>query len=162
MAECTCKSATMSAMPVTHRARRDSPFKIGAVQMSCSPNLEENLQKAMRGIRQAAAQGAEIICLQELFRSQYFCREENAAFFDLAEPVPGPTTEVLSALAKELQVSIVASLFEARPGPVSQHRSRSRCGWLSCRPLSQNAHTGRPALFRKILLHSRRPRFSVL
>jgi len=117
MAECTCKSVTMSAMPVTHRAQRDSPFKIGAVQMSCSPNLEENLQKAMRGIRQAAAQGAEIICLQELFRSQYFCREENAAFFDLAEPVPGPTTEVLSALAKELQVSIVASLFERRaPG----------------------------------------------
>ncbi|MGH9582244.1 MAG: carbon-nitrogen hydrolase, partial [Bryobacteraceae bacterium] len=104
----------MPSNAVSPQARRDSRFKIGAVQMSCSTDAEGNLRKAIQGIRNAAAQGAEIVCLQELFRSQYFCREENAALFDLAEPIPGPTTEVLSGIAKELQVSIVASLFERR------------------------------------------------
>jgi N-carbamoylputrescine amidase len=93
---------------------RDSAFKIGLVQMACSPDPEQNLAKAIRGIREAAGRGAEIVCLQELFRSQYFCREENAELFDLAETIPGPSTEALSAVAKELQVSIVASLFEKR------------------------------------------------
>ena len=82
--------------------------------MTCSTDADENLKKAIRGVREAAAKGAEIICLQELFRSQYFCREENAALFDLAEAIPGPSTEALGAVAKELQVSIVASLFETR------------------------------------------------
>ncbi|MGH9621317.1 MAG: carbon-nitrogen hydrolase [Bryobacteraceae bacterium] len=95
-------------------AHRDSPFKLGAAQMSCSTDPDANLRKAIERIRGAATQGAEIVCLQELFRSQYFCREENAALFDLAEPIPGPTTETLGSLAKELQVSIVASLFEKR------------------------------------------------
>lgn len=85
--------------------------------MSCSMDTEENLRKAIRGIRDAASRGAEIVCLQELFRAQYFCREENTALFDLAEPIPGPTTEALGSVAKELQVSIVASIFERRaPG----------------------------------------------
>jgi N-carbamoylputrescine amidase len=82
--------------------------------MSCSTNPDENLQKAADRIREAAARGAQIICLQELFRSQYFCREENADLFDLAEPIPGPSTEALRPLARELQVSIIASLFERR------------------------------------------------
>ena len=82
--------------------------------MSCSTDPDANLNKAIAGIREAAANGAEVVCLQELFRSQYFCREENAALFDLAECIPGPSTESLSAVAKELQVSIVASLFEKR------------------------------------------------
>jgi N-carbamoylputrescine amidase len=107
----------MSSSAVAPRAQRDSRFKIGVVQMTCSTNPEDNMLRAVRGIRDAATRGAEIVCLQELFRSQYFCREENAALFDLAEPIPGPTTEVLSGVAKELQVSIVASLFEKRaPG----------------------------------------------
>jgi N-carbamoylputrescine amidase len=101
-------------MAITPVAKRDSKFKIGLVQMSCSTDSEVNLQKAITGIRNAAAQGAEIICLQELFRSQYFCREENAELFDLAETIPGPSTEALGAVAKELQVSVVASLFEKR------------------------------------------------
>jgi N-carbamoylputrescine amidase len=101
-------------MAITPVAKRDSKFKIGLVQMSCSTDSEVNLQKAIRGIRTAASQGAEIVCLQELFRSQYFCREENAELFDLAETIPGPSTEALSAVAKELQVSVVASLFEKR------------------------------------------------
>ena len=93
---------------------RDTPFKIGLVQMACSADAEENLSKAIEGVRHAASQGAEIVCLQELFRTQYFCREENAELFKLAESIPGPSTEALSAVAKELQVSIIASLFEKR------------------------------------------------
>ena len=95
-------------------ARRDSKFTIGLVQMSCTTNSEENLAKAIKGIREAASKGAEIVCLQELFRSQYFCREEKADLFDLAESIPGPSTEAISSVAKELQVSVVASLFEKR------------------------------------------------
>ncbi len=95
-------------------AKRDSKFTIGLVQMSCTLNADENLQKAIKGIREAAAKGAEIVCLQELFRSQYFCREEKAELFDLAESIPGPSTEAISSVAKELQVSVVASLFEKR------------------------------------------------
>lgn len=107
----------MPVSPVAPRAHRDSPFRIGLIQMSCSIDPGHNLDRAIRGIRDAAAKGAEIICLQELFRSQYFCREENAELFNLAESIPGPSTEALSSVAKELQVSIVASLFEKRaPG----------------------------------------------
>lgn len=99
---------------VSPRALRDSAFKIGLVQMSCTTDADENLRKAMAGIRSAASQGAEIVCTQELFRSQYFCREEKAELFSLAETIPGPSTEVLTSLAKELRVAIVASLFEKR------------------------------------------------
>jgi len=84
------------------------------VQMPCSLNPEENLSRAIEGITKAAAAGAEIVCLQELFRSQYFCREEHPKWFDLAESIPGPSTEVISGVAKQLQVSVVASLFEKR------------------------------------------------
>ena len=104
----------MQVSTVASQVQRDSRFKIGLVQMACSTDADANLGKAIRGIRDAAARGAEIVCLQELFRSQYFCREENAELFRLAEPIPGPSTEALGAVAKELQVSIVASLFEKR------------------------------------------------
>jgi N-carbamoylputrescine amidase len=89
-------------------------FRVGLVQMSCALDPNENLEKARWRIREAAAKGAEIVCLQELFRSQYFCREENAGLFALAEPIPGPTTETLGKLARELRIAIVASLFERR------------------------------------------------
>ena len=89
-------------------------FRIGLVQMSCSLDPNENLAKAEWKIREAAARGAQVICLQELFRSQYFCREENAELFALAESIPGPSTEALGKLARELKVVIVASLFERR------------------------------------------------
>jgi N-carbamoylputrescine amidase len=82
--------------------------------MSCSPDPAENLEKAVWRIREAAGRGAQVICTQELFRSQYFCREENAALFDLAEPIPGPTTDRLSQLARDLNVAIIGSLFERR------------------------------------------------
>jgi N-carbamoylputrescine amidase len=89
-------------------------FTIGLIQKKCSPDPKDNLDRTIAGIREAAQRGAQIICLQELFRTQYFCREENHDSFDLAEPIPGPTTEVLGKLAKELRVVIVASLFERR------------------------------------------------
>ncbi len=82
--------------------------------MSCSLDPKENLAKAEARIQEAAKQGAQIICLQELFRSQYFCREENAELFELAEAVPGPSTEALSKLARSLNVAIVGSFFERR------------------------------------------------
>ena len=84
------------------------------VQSSCSLDPNENLAKAEWKIREAAGRGAQVICLQELFRSQYFCREENAELFALAESIPGPSTEALGKLARELKVVIVASLFERR------------------------------------------------
>jgi len=93
-------------------------FRVGLVQMACSPDPAENLAKAEGGVREAAARGAQIVCLQELFRSQYFCREENAALFDLAEPIPGPSTHALGRLAAEAGVVIVASLFERRTAGV--------------------------------------------
>jgi len=86
--------------------------------MSCSRDPAENLAKAEWRIREAAGNGAQIICVQELFRSQYFCREERAELFDLAEPVPGPTTDSFAALARELAVVIIGSVFERRTAGV--------------------------------------------
>jgi N-carbamoylputrescine amidase len=92
-------------------------FRIGLIQMACAKDPNENLAKAEWRVREAAARGAQVICLQELFRSQYFCREEDAALFALAEPIPGPSTDCLGRLARELGVVIIASLFERRaPG----------------------------------------------
>jgi len=89
-------------------------FRLGLVQTACAADPNQNLAKAVWKIREAASRGAQIVCLEELFRSEYFCREENAELFALAEPVPGPTTETLGVLARELSVVIVASLFERR------------------------------------------------
>jgi N-carbamoylputrescine amidase len=89
-------------------------FTVGLIQMSCSLDPRENFAKAEARIQEAAMRGAQIICLQELFRSQYFCREENADLFELAEAIPGPSTEALSKLARSLKVVIIGSLFERR------------------------------------------------
>ena len=88
--------------------------KVGLVQNRCTASVEENFAAAIRGIREAAARGANIVCLQELFRSLYFCQHENHAEFELAEPIPGPSTQTLCDLARELGIVIVASLFERR------------------------------------------------
>ena len=87
---------------------------LGLVQMRSGTDPEENMRKALDGAREAAGRGAQIICLQELFRSQYFCQTEDHEHFALAEPIPGPSVERLSTLAGELGVVIVASLFEKR------------------------------------------------
>lgn len=98
------------------------PFRIGLIQMSCSPDPNENLDKAMWRVREAAGRGAQVICLQELFRSEYFCRDEDAALFALAEDVPGPTTVAMAGLAAELKVAIISPVFERR-GPGLYHNS---------------------------------------
>ena len=93
-------------------------FRVGLVQMACGVDPNENLAKAEWRIREAAGKGAQIISVQELFRSQYFCREERADLFDLAEPIPGPTSESFARLARELKVVIVGSVFERRAAGV--------------------------------------------
>jgi N-carbamoylputrescine amidase len=92
-------------------------FTVGLVQMHCDPEPEANLARAVGGIRKAAASGAQIVCLQELFRSQYFCQREDPALFDLAETIPGPSSKELARVARESETVVVASLFEKRaPG----------------------------------------------
>jgi N-carbamoylputrescine amidase len=92
-------------------------YRVGLVQISATPEPEKNLQRAIDRLHQAAAKGAQIVCLPELFQMQYFCQREDAALFDLAEPIPGPTTARLSEVAKQLRIVLVASLFEKRaPG----------------------------------------------
>lgn len=95
----------------------DNLVKVGLLQTACSPKPAANLKKTLAAARRAADQGARIICTQELFRSQYFCQSEDHRFFELAEPIPGPTTEAFQKLAKARRVVIVLSLFEHRaPG----------------------------------------------
>jgi N-carbamoylputrescine amidase len=92
-------------------------FKVGLVQMSMSDDPAANLDKAVGRVRECAQQGASLVCLPELFRTQYIGQREDHALFDLAEAVPGPTTDTLGKVAKELGVVIVSSLFERRaPG----------------------------------------------
>jgi len=89
---------------------------VALIQMACSPQPEKNLQHALDRIAVAARQGAKLICLQELFRSLYFCQKEDYECFDLAESIPGPTTRLLSQAAKKHKITLVSSLFEKRTG----------------------------------------------
>jgi N-carbamoylputrescine amidase len=97
-------------------ARR--PLKVGLVQMAMGEEPAPNLAKAIDGVREAAGRGAKLVVLPELFRSRYFCQTEDAKLFELAEPVPGPSSDSLAAVAKELGVTLVASLFEKRAAGV--------------------------------------------
>src|SRR5262249_49116461 len=107
---------TFGRMPAPQR------FRLGLVQMRCTTDPDANVERAVAGVREAAGRGAGIVCLPELFRTQYFCQREDAALFDLAEPIPGPTSERLAAVAKELGVAIVGSLFE-RPAAGVYHNT---------------------------------------
>ena len=99
------------------RLAPDATVKVGLIQAACSAEPERNLQKTLAAAESAADQGAQIICTQELFRSQYFCQTEDHAWFQLAEPVPGPSTDAFQALARKRQVVVIVSLFEKRaPG----------------------------------------------
>lgn len=92
-------------------------FTIGLVQMRCSSNKEENIAKAEAAVAEAAARGAQVVCLPELFTGYYFCQKEDPNFFDLAEPIPGPTSDRLGAAARANGVVVIGSLFERRmPG----------------------------------------------
>ena len=94
--------------------RPPARYKVGLVQMAMSVDPDANLQKAAAKISEAAAAGARLVCLPELFRSQYFAQHEDAALFDLAEPVPGPSTETLGKVAKQAGVVVIAPVFERR------------------------------------------------
>ncbi len=89
-------------------------FTIALVQMKCAPDAPTNRERAVAAIREAAKQGAQIVCLPELFAGPYFCQKEDAALFDLAEPIPGPSTDCLAAAAKANGVVVIGSLFERR------------------------------------------------
>ncbi len=89
-------------------------LRVGLVQLACGEDPVQNLARSVAAAEDAARRGAQVICLQELFRSQYFCQAEDPARFDLAEPIPGPSTEALSKLAARHGVAILASLFERR------------------------------------------------
>jgi N-carbamoylputrescine amidase len=102
----------MMGMPLKQNS--SGKFRVGLVQMSCSPDPKVNLEKAAERTRQAAKSGAQIVCLQEMYRSQYFCREERAELFDLAETVPGPSSKAFSKIAKEHSIVIVVPIFEKR------------------------------------------------
>jgi N-carbamoylputrescine amidase len=96
------------------KSKNKDQVRLGLVQMSAGDDPEANLAKALSHIRRAAEQGAQIVCLQELFRSKYFCQTEDTRHFRLAEAIPGSSTEALGAVAKDKQIVIVASLFERR------------------------------------------------
>ncbi|HDQ39533.1 MAG TPA: carbon-nitrogen hydrolase [Desulfonatronum sp.] len=99
-----------------------TPFTIALVQMSVPADPTKSVAKAEQFIRRAARQGADVVCLPELFRTPYFCQHEDPDNFNLAEPVPGPTTRLLAATAREEQVVVLASLFERR-GPGVHHNT---------------------------------------
>ncbi len=98
-------------------------YNVGLVQMRMSAEPEANFASAVKRVREAAELGAKIVCLPELFRTQYFCQREDLRLFDLAEPIPGPSTMRLAELARELRVAIVASLFERRAPGLYHHTS---------------------------------------
>jgi len=98
---------------MARRAKKEI-VTLGLIQMSSGEKPEDNLAKAMERIAAAASQGAQIVCLQELFRSRYFCQSENQRNFKFAESIPGPTTDALSALAAAREIAVVASVFERR------------------------------------------------
>ena len=94
-----------------------SILKVGMVQQSCTTDIEANIAKLTENIRKCAASGAELVVLQELHNSVYFCQTEDASLCDLAETIPGPSTERFGAIARELGIVLVLSLFERRaPG----------------------------------------------
>src|SRR5574339_443515 len=99
-------------------SKSSSVVKIGLIQTRSSPDPAENLKKTLDAAESAANDGAQIICTQELFRSQYFCQSEDHENFKLAEPIPGPSTQAFQKLARKHRVVIVASLFEKRAAGV--------------------------------------------
>jgi N-carbamoylputrescine amidase len=93
---------------------QEDRFQVGLIQLSCSPDPDANLDKAVQQVREAARNGAQIICLPELFRTQYFCQREDPDLFDLAETIPGSTTEAMSAAARQAKAVLIVSIFEKR------------------------------------------------
>ena len=110
-----------------------NPTRVALIQMSCEPSTTANLAKAVARVREAAEHGAKLICLPELFRAQYFCQREDHALFDLAEPIPGPSTAALSAVVREHSLVVIASLFERR-APGLYHNTAATLDFASTAP----------------------------
>jgi N-carbamoylputrescine amidase len=106
----------MNADPQPEAGSRDTgaqnPFTIGIIQDAASPDRAANLERTGRLVREAASRGAQIVCLKELFQSPYFCKSQQVDRFDLAEPIPGPTTDAMQKLARELAIVLVVPIFE--------------------------------------------------
>src|SRR5665213_3334311 len=94
------------------------PFTIGIVQDAVAGSPQATLDRAVERIREAARRGAQIVCLQEMFNSHYFCQRQNADRFDIAEPIPGPVTDRMQELAKELEVVIIVPIFQRQAAGV--------------------------------------------
>ena len=94
--------------------QKPSPFTVGLIQMRCSADPDDNVRRACAMLSDAAGRGAQVACLPELFRTPYFCQSEDAARFDLAEPIPGPTTLALAQVARETGMVVIGSIFERR------------------------------------------------
>jgi N-carbamoylputrescine amidase len=95
-------------------SRTARPFTVGLIQMRCAPDPDTNVRRACDSLREAARRGAQVACMPELFRTPYFCQVEDPSRFDLAEPIPGPTTEALAAVARETGMVVIGSIFERR------------------------------------------------
>src|SRR5436190_20762777 len=104
--------------PAMNSPGSDKELKVGLIQSACGPDPAANLNSTLAAAQKAAKAGAQIICTQELFRSQYFCQEEDHKYFELAEPIPGESTEAFQKLAKKQGVVIIASVFEKRAAGV--------------------------------------------
>src|SRR5438046_789672 len=117
-------------------------FRLGLVQMRCAADPAENLATATARIREAAARGARLVCLPELFRTRYFCQREDAAAFDLAEPVPGPTTDALARLARELGIAVVGSVFERRAAGQTVQRAHAIANGVYVAAVNRVGHEG--------------------
>ena len=133
----------------------NAPFTVGIIQDGAGGDVTKNVAASVERIREAAARGAQIICLKELFDAPYFCKAESAERFDIAEPIPGPTTERMQALAKELAVVLIVPLVrEAGARRLPKLRGDHRRRRVAARRVPQDAHPRRPALLREVLLHA--------
>ena len=132
-------------------------FTIGIIQDHATAGPAGEPARAERLVRQAAGRGAQIICLKELFNAPYFCKAQRADRFDLAEPIPGPTTDAMQQLARELAVVIVVPIFERQAAGVYRNSAAViDADGVAARRLSQDAHPGRSAVLREVLLHAGR------
>ena len=105
----------------------ESVFNVGLVQMTPTPDSRQNLERAVHMVGEAAAAGAEVVCLPELFRSLYFCQREDAELFNLAETIPGPSTKAIGSIAREKKLTVIVPLFEKR-APGVYHNSAAVIG----------------------------------
>lgn len=133
-------------------------IRVGLVQQSCTPDLKQNLEKLHRNIASVAQAGAQLVVLQELHNTPYFCQTEDTGLFDLAEPIPGPSTGFYSEIAAAYHIVLVTSLFERRAAGLYHNTAVVFDADGSIAGKYRKMHIpDRPRLLREVLLHSRRP-----